>query len=150
MKRSILPVALLAMIIVGGCGDPGSEETGSKSPIVGTWLRVQSETRVGTDAWAEDKDSACLSDDTEVYGADGTFEAHSGTMRCSAGTTTDTGVIRGTWRLTANDTKIIYTYQGFKGEYDATLESLDATQMIRSWSTLDTAGTQMRVTFEKQ
>ena len=149
MKVRILAAIGLAMI-VSGCSDGAAGSSGSTSPVVGTWGRVKSETRVGTDAWADDKNSACLADEMEVYHADGTFESHSGTIRCSAGTTVDTGILRGTWRLTANDTKIVYTYVGFKGEYDATIERLEGTQMTRNWSTLDTKNTQMRVTFAKQ
>ncbi len=137
----------LAMI-VGACG--GNGDSGSTSPIVGTWKRVKSESRVGTAAWAEDPKDACYNDDVEVYGADGKYELFPGTLRCGAPTSTsDTSSVRGTWRLAAGDTKIVYTYEGIPGEYDSAIENLGSTQLIRSWSTLDTKGTQARATYEK-
>ncbi|MES2644811.1 MAG: lipocalin family protein [Myxococcota bacterium] len=135
---SLSGIGLCALLTLCGCAD--------EQPIVGTWAQTGSESRVGDDEWAELDDAACRLDNTEEYGEDGSWVLYDGTDQCGAGT----GIVRGTWQLAASDTKIVYTYEGAAGEYESTVESLTSTELVLTNSTGDTAGTQVRSTYEKQ
>ena len=117
------------------------------SPIVGAWTQTKSEERIGTADWAVAKDAACRTDNTEEYGAGGDFTLYDGTIRCGSG---GTGISKGTWRLTAANTTLIFTYAGASGEYVSTVDSLTATDMVLTFATGETNGQQIRSTYRKR
>lgn len=143
MKLLKLYILLFASALLFSCGDDDSSE--NKSPITGTWKTVSYETREGAGEW-EPTDEACRLDDTEEYKADGSWTKYDGTNQCSAGT----GIIKGTWALTASDTKIVYTYDGFEGEYESTVEQLSEQALIITSSAGDLDNTQYRATYIKK
>lgn len=134
-------ITMLLTLLLFGCG----KEEDAQSPIIGTWQVVSYETRTGGGSWSPSPET-CRLDDTEEYAASGRWTRYDGTDQCSAGT----GILSGTWKLRASDTKIVYTYDGFGDEYESTVEELSATRLIISWSAGDVKNTQYRTTLIKK
>jgi len=148
MKMSYAKETLsILLLLIAGCGADKSEDGSPPSPVVGTWLQTMEESREGTAAWAPVDDIDCRTDNVEEYADDGSWTLYDGTARCSA---SGTGILHGTWRLTANDTKVVYTYEGAGGEYESTIELMSDTDLILTHATGTLSGTQIRSTFEKQ
>ena len=116
----------------------------SPSLIEGTWYKVKIETRQGSDDFVI-QNAACQLDDVEEYTADQKWTMYDGPNQCNAGT----GITRGTWRLTAGNSKIIYTYDGYSGEYESTVQELTDSKLVVIFSAGDLNNTQYRYTFEK-
>lgn len=114
------------------------------SDIVGTWNKVSTETRTENTEWVADNRS-CLTDDTEEFRINGTWSSYDGTSQCNPGS----GVQNGTWTLTAGNTKVVFTYDGFSGSYESTVTQLNANTMVLTYSSGDIAGTQNRITYSK-
>lgn len=112
--------------------------------IIGTWKKIKSEERVGSTAW-QDVTEACQTDDTESYETDGSWAIYDGTYQCTSGS----GIVNGTWKFAASNTKVIYTYEGFSGEYESTIERLTETELVLTQSTGNIAGTQIRNTYTR-
>ena len=134
-------------LLIVACGSGESSEPAPEGPLVGTWHQTMSEGRVGSGTWSAVDDVSCRTDNVEEYDADGGWVMYDGTVQCGAG---GTGIIRGTWRLAAGDTKVIYTYQGAAGEYESTIELLSDSDLILTQSTGTLSGEQTRNTYEKQ
>lgn len=139
-SRLIVGVALCAA--THGC----SSDSDAARRLLGTWQQTNSESRVGANPWKPASDLACRSDNTEEYGEDDAWTLFDGTNQCGSGAS----IVRGTWRLAAADTKIVYTYERATGEYESTVESLTDTDLILTNSTGDLAGTQTRSTYRKR
>lgn len=139
--RNILLLGLLAVLLTG-CK---KEDENNISPIVGTWHVVAYETRAGNANWTTSV-GTCRLDDIEEYEANGRWTLYDGTDQCEAGT----GITRGTWELRASNTKIVYTYDAFDGEYESTVEELSDSRLVISWSAGDLDNTQYRLTFRKE
>ena len=105
-----------------------------------------SENRIGSGAWSTADDVTCRTDNVEEYAADGGWILYDGTIQCGQG---GTGIVHGTWRLAASDTKVVYTYEGASSEYEATVELMTETQLILTYSTGATSGMQVRSSYEK-
>jgi hypothetical protein len=141
MKKNVPILLLLTLLFTVSCKK--SEES-KQSPLVGSWKRTKIESRTNANAWVIDT-RTCYTDDVEEYAADGAWTFYDGTKQCSAGT----GIKKGTWKLAAGDTKVIYTYQGVSGEYESTIETLTATALVLTQSTGDVNNTQVRTTYQK-
>lgn len=141
MKSSITTLLALAMVIVTGCK---KSEDSKQSPLIGSWKKTKIESKTSTTNWVTDT-RTCYNDDVEEYSDGGAWTSYDGTKQCSAGT----GIIKGTWKLAAGDTKIIYTYQGYTGEYESTIESLTENSLVLTQSTGDVKNTQVRTTYQK-
>ena len=114
--------------------------------IVGSWKRTKIESRKGTaTTWTLDA-RTCYKDDIEEFTKDGVYTLYDGTAQCSAGA----GITRGKWKLESGQSKVVFTYDGYSGEYESTVESLTATDMVLSNSVGDTQNTQTRITYQKQ
>lgn len=113
--------------------------------IVGSWKVIAYETRSNTSPNWEASSETCRLDDTEQYDADGRWTRYDGTNQCSAGT----GILKGTYTIQANNTKIIYQYDDFEGEYESTIESLTNDEFVISWSAGTTDNLQFRATFKR-
>jgi hypothetical protein len=135
-------VGLVLLFTSQGCGGGSA----AMQNIMGTWKQTNSESRIGTAPWQVAGDVACRADNTEEYASDGSWTLYDGTNQCGSGT----GIVRGTWRLEAADTKVIYTYAQYSGEYEATIEQLTDRDLVLSHSTGDVAGTQTRSTYVKR
>lgn len=132
-------ICLFIILTITSC-----EKDEDISPIVGTWRVTAYETRQGSGSW-QSTGEACRLDDTEEYNANGRWAKYEGANQCVIGT----GITRGTWRLTAANTRIVYTYDDYAGEYESTVEQLTSGSLIISWSAGNQAGTQFRVRFTK-
>lgn len=141
MKLKLFTLLSLLVLFLAGCKKDKEEE---KSQLVGSWKKTKIESKTSTTNWVTDT-RTCYNDDVEEYSDGGAWASYDGTKQCSAGT----GIIKGTWKLAAGDTKIIYTYQGITGEYESTIETLTATSLVLTQSTGDVRNTQIRTTYQK-
>jgi len=141
MKIKLFTLLSLLVLFFAGCKKDDEEE---KSPLIGTWKKTKIESKTSTTNWTTDT-RTCYNDDVEEYSDGGAWASYDGTKQCSAGT----GIIKGTWKLAAGDTKIIYTYQGYTGEYESTIETSTATSLVLTQSTGDVKNTQIRTTYQK-
>lgn len=89
--------------------------------------------------------TSCQLDDTEEYTSDGNWTAYEGPNQCNAGT----GIVRGTWRLTAGGSKVIYTYSGYSVEYESNVDQLGVTSMVLVHAVGETHNTQVKITYTK-
>ncbi|PZR21116.1 MAG: hypothetical protein DI539_08970 [Flavobacterium psychrophilum] len=137
-------ICLLFIVIpMVSCSDDDGKDSSGSSEIVGVWKKTKEETRQGSEAW-EDVTEDCDLDDTEEYEADGDWALYPGTVTCGGA-----AVINGTWSFRANKTKVVYTYDGFEGEYESTVESLTANKLVLTHSSGDVEDTQYRDTYTK-
>jgi hypothetical protein len=144
--KTILSLTLVMVGALPACSSE-SAESAAPSPVVGAWTQTTAEERFGAADWAVAKDAACRTDNTEEYAANGDFTLYDGTIRCGIG---GTGISKGTWRLAAANTKLIFTYAGTSGDYVSTVESLTATDMVLTFATGETNGRQTRSTYRKR
>jgi hypothetical protein len=141
MKIKLFTLLSLVVLFFAACKKDKKEE---QSPLIGSWKKVKIESKTSTTNWVTDN-RTCYDDDVEEYSDGGAWASYDGTKQCSAGT----GIIKGTWKLAVNNTKIIYTYQGYTGEYESTVETLTATSLVLTQSTGDVKNTQVRTTYQK-
>jgi len=142
MKKNLINLLAICLILFASCKKDKTEKT---SPLVGTWTKTKMETKTSSTNWTVDT-RTCYTDDLEEYGADGSWTLYDGTKQCSAGS----GITKGNWRLAANNTKIIFTYQAFSGEYESTVETLSETSLVLTQSVGDLANTEVRITYVKK
>ena len=135
---------LLCTVSFFSCSDDDNESTNTQvSDIVGIWRTTKIEERTAANPW-ENVTEACDLDDTEEYSANGDWALYPGTVTCGSA-----AVMTGTWELRANNTKVVYTYDGASGEYESTVESLGSDTMVLTHSAGDLANTQYRTTYIK-
>lgn len=141
LSFTLLCLMAASILLVTGCRD--DEET--PDPIVGTWQKSKVEKSTNGGSWT-DTTAPCELDDTEEYSSNGEWTLYSGPNQCSAGT----GVVRGTWRVAANRTKVVYTYDDVPGEYESTLDHLSGNELVIIHAVGDVANTQYKTTYVKQ
>lgn len=141
IKKTTILLFILSISLISCSKD---DDSAVSSPIVGSWEVISYETRQGSGNW-QNANQPCRLDDTEEYASNGEWTKYDGTNQCAAGT----GITLGTWELRANNTKIVYTYDGVPGEYESTIELLDEENLIISFSSGDLNNTQFRVTYVK-
>lgn len=140
LKISLYTLASICLLSFTACDKEEEAE-----PIVGTWQKSKVEQSTNGGAWSTSSEP-CQMDDTEEYASGGSWTAYDGPNQCSAGT----GIIKGTWRLAANGSKVIYTYSGYSGEYESTVEQLNGSNMVLVYAVGDNNNTQVRTTFTKK
>ena len=141
MKRSVLFV-LAAFFLFAGCR---KEDQKPENHLLGTWQKTKLESKTATTNWKE-MSQPCQLDDLEEYRPNGDWTLFDGANQCSA----STGIMRGTWRQEASNTKIVYTYDGYGGEYESTVEELSENKMVLVQSTGQLNGQQIRYTYQKK
>lgn len=144
--KNIASVVMLLVftLFVTGCSGDDSKEPVKKSKIVGLWAKTKEETRVGSSAWHETTED-CDLDDIEEFEADGDWTLYPGTITCGTA-----AVISGDWSLRANDTKVVFTYDDFEGEFESTIVELTDSKMVLTHSAGDLDDTQYRDTYIKK
>jgi hypothetical protein len=136
--QTLLVVICLSTVLLPGCKKDEADL------IEGTWHQVKIEQRTNANPW-QDNALTCNLDDTETFEKDGKWTLYDGLNQCQPGT----GIRTGTWRLTASDTKVIFTYTGVSGEYESTVETLTENNLVLSHSSGDQNNTQFRNTYTK-
>jgi hypothetical protein len=145
MKIKILVVfsiIFISSMLLFSCVD--SEKDNPE--IVGTWKVINYESKTQTpltDWYTADE---CRFDNLEEFLGDGTWTQYDGTLKCG---TNSGGLTKGTWRLAANNQKVIFAYEGFSGEYERTIEQLNETTLILSFASGTLNGLQNRVTYSR-
>lgn len=144
MKQSIIYLSFFFILIFFSCSDSEKEN----SPIVGSWNLISYEIKTENPPteWRPLGES-CRLDDIEEYNEDGTWTRYDGTNQCGGGNCI--GIYNGTWKFVANNSKVIFTYQGVPGEYESTVETLNGNTLVLSFSSGTTDGRQNRVTYSK-
>ncbi len=142
MKKTIQTLFLTfsMALLVTSCKKEKDE-----SPIVGSWQITKIETRITGQNW-QNLGQPCRHDDVEEYQSNGKWTYYDGANQCEPGS----GILRGTWKLAANDTKVVFTYEGASGEYDKNVESLTESSMVLLHNAGDLNNTQYRYTFTKK
>lgn len=140
MNAKLLSLATAALLIFSSCT---KEET--PSDLVGTWKKVLVETRNAQTDWQAD-DRTCWADDVEEFSENGNWTLYDGTSQCNAGT----GMMTGSWELTASNTKVVFTYDGVPGTYESTVVDLDKENLVLTYSSGDLDHTENRITYIKQ
>jgi hypothetical protein len=137
---------LLTAVLFVSCSDDSDEDNNpsGNSKIIGVWQKTKEETREGSAAW-EDVTEDCDLDDTEEYEAGGDWALYPGTVTCGSA-----AVINGSWSLKANNTKVVYSYDAFEGEFESNIEELTDTKMVLTHSAGDVDDTQYRDTYIKK
>jgi hypothetical protein len=145
MRMKKVLVGVLALMTLTACSSKGSSTPEESGPIVGTWKVTAFEERIGETDWAPNTADPCVLDNTEEYEGDGSWTLYDGNNRCGTA-----GIRHGTWRLTASNTKVVYTYEGIRGEYESTVESLTETELVLTRATGEVNGRQTRHSYRKQ
>lgn len=135
---TILTIICISLILITSCKKEGIDL------IEGTWHRTKLESRIGSGAW-QDETLQCQLDNIEIYEKGGVWKAYDGTNQCSPGN----GITTGTWKLTASDTKVIYTYDDYAGEYESTVEELTENSLILTHSSGGISSTQFKTSFTR-
>jgi hypothetical protein len=141
MKRNLIILLAIAFLFSTGCE---KEPVETQPSLAGSWKKMKVEKKTPATNWVSDN-RACLSDDIEEFAADGDWTSYDGTMQCSAGT----GIIRGSWKFAVGETKIIFKYEGYTGEYESTVETLTESSLVLTQSSGDLANTQVRTTYQR-
>jgi len=142
MKLINLLIMLSMLCIFSSCDK--DDEEGESSPIVGTWQVVNYERKTGVNGpWSVVSDLSCRMQERQTYGQSGQFSQVSGA--CSG----STAGISGTWKLSADQKSITYTYTNYSGEYVRTVEKLNDSELVISWDSGTTTGAYFRASYRK-
>lgn len=125
------------------CSDEKESDSSSNNLITGSWQKNKVETRINSEPWI-DITTSCNIDDVEEYEANKDWTLFPGTNTCNS-----ESIITGKWNLRANNTKLVYTYDGFPGEYESSIESLTQQNLVLTQNTGDVNNTQFRFTYSK-
>ncbi len=145
MKTTLLNALAIVIILFSSCEKKDETDPVTVSPLIGSWMKTKVETKTSSTDWKVDA-KTCYTDDLEEYEASGTWTLYDGTQQCTAGS----GITKGTWKFAANNAKLVFTYQGFSGSYESTVETLTDKSMVLTQSTGDLAKTEMRITYVKK
>ncbi|MNK06500.1 hypothetical protein D3C87_243990 [compost metagenome] len=137
-------MVLVFTLFITGCSGDDNKEAVNDSEIVGVWTKMKEEKRVGLAEW-QDVTEDCDLDDTEEYKSNGDWAMYMGTITCGS-----RDAMYGTWSFRANETKVMFTYDEYEGEYEKTVEELSENKMILSHNTGDVQDTQYRITYIKK
>jgi hypothetical protein len=141
LKRAV--VILISIILLVACVDLGKDDP----QIVGAWKVINYESRTTTPATDWYRGEECRFDNVEEFLKDGTYTLYDGTQKCG---TNSGGITKGTWRLAANNQKVILTYEGVLGEYETTIEEINESTMVLSFASGTLNGLQNRVTYSRE
>ncbi|MDV6170100.1 lipocalin family protein [Flavobacterium sp. DG1-102-2] len=144
LRSNAMICLLLGASLFVSCQDDDSDKGGSGNSIVGVWQKTKEETRLGSGTWQAVTED-CDLDDTEEYKSDGSWTFYPGTVTCGSA-----AVLNGTWKLRANDTKVLFTYDGVDGAYESTLEELTDSKLVLTHSAGDVEDTQYRDTYKRK
>lgn len=115
--------------------------------IVGTWRVNKIEKKTGNGVW-EDDASDCNIGSVEEYDKSGTWTYYPAPGSPCSGSTGMPSY--GSYRFTASNTKLMFTYDDTYGEYDKSVESITKTTMVLSHNAGTTDNLQFRYTFSKE
>lgn len=140
MRYNLINIFFILFLV--SCSDSTEEDL---PVIVGSWEVVNEEIKYPDSSW-ETSSEDCRFDNIEEFKPDGTHILYDGTYECGE---SGTAIAYGTWRLAANNSQVVFTYDGYAGEYPKTIEELDENTLILSWDTGATSGLQLRQTLLK-
>ena len=140
--KNLLLLLSIAVLFITGCEKKSSDD--DLSPLIASWKKIKIEARTSSTPWVIDN-RTCYTDDIEEFDSKGGWTSYDGTNQCSAGT----GIITGSWKFAVNETKIIFSYEGYTGEYESTIETLTENVLVLTQSAGDLNNTQIRTTYQK-
>lgn len=133
---------LIFSVLACSADDNSSSASEVAQKLTGSWMRTSIEENNGN-GW-EDITQDCDLDDVEEFSPDGVYIIYPGTDTCHGSM-----VEYGTWRLGAGDTKIVFTYDGYEGEYESTISTLTESYLEITHSVGDVNDTQIRKKYSK-
>ncbi|CAM3992402.1 hypothetical protein FLAN108750_03570 [Flavobacterium antarcticum] len=136
-------ITLLSLLSCSNEEDAVSVST-TKKNLIGSWTKAKVEKRTNEGQWTDITEN-CNLDDVEEYASNSNWTFYLGTLRCESGAP----VLKGSWNLAANDTKIIYEYDDYEGQYEKSIETITENVLIVTHSANDLANSQYRYTFNK-
>lgn len=147
MKTTIYTFCLLFLSIsfLSSCSsddDSTSYQSETASKLIGSWKRTSIESNNGN-GWT-DITQTCDLDDIEEFSNDGTYIYYPGTNTCNSSL-----VEYGTWRLAASDSRIVFTYDGYDGEYESSNVTINEGYLEITHSVGDTSNTQIKKKYSK-
>ena len=143
-QRLVLGFILVVFLSLLSCSKDEDSFTITKKNLVGSWTKSKVEKRVSDGLWADITES-CNLDDVEEYASNGNWIFYLGTLRCESGSP----ILKGNWSLAANDSKIIYEYDDYEGQYEKSIETITENVLIVTHSANDLDNSQYRYTFRK-
>jgi hypothetical protein len=141
--KLFLGLTLITMLLTTSCSKDDDTSSSVQKNLQKSWTKDKVERRINDGAW-QDITVSCNLDDIEEYQSNSDWTLFPGTNTCDS-----ESVTTGSWSLRANDTKIIYTYDSFSGEYESTIETITENVLILTQNTGDLNNTQFRFTYSK-
>lgn len=143
MHKLYLIVTLTLAFVATSCSKDDDSSSSTKNNLQTSWIKDKVETRTNDGAW-QDITTSCNLDDVEEYESNSDWTLYPGTNLCNS-----ESVTTGSWSLRANNTKIIYTYDGISGEYESSIETITENVLILTQNVGDLNNTQFRFTYSK-
>jgi hypothetical protein len=141
--KLFLILSLTMSLLLSSCSKDEESNSETKNFLLGSWKKNKVEKRINSNPW-EDITVNCNLDDVEEYESNSDWALFPGTNTCNS-----ESIVTGNWSLGASDTKIIYTYDAFSGEYESSIESISASSLVLTQNTGDLNNTQFRFTYTK-
>lgn len=135
-----------ALVILACDKEEEPKKSEIEQQLIGAWTESKIEELGEAGNWI-DFTRPCDLDDVSEFLPSGKYALYQGVNICEGG---DHTVLNGAWRLGSNDTKIIFTYEAYSGEYERSIESFTATQMVLKHATGETVSRQIRTTYVKK
>lgn len=134
---------LILALVATSCSKDDDSGSSVKKNLEASWTKDKVETRINDGSW-QNITATCNLDDVEEYQSNNDWTLYPGTNLCNS-----ESVTTGSWSLRANDTKIIYTYDGFSGEYESSIETITENVLILTQNVGDLNNTQFRFSYSK-
>jgi hypothetical protein len=146
MKTKILLLAFLSLTIIS-CDKEEEEKALSEKAqlLIGSWKKTKIESKKPNQNW-ENITRDCDVDDIEEFKNNGKYTLYPGSSLCEGQSNV---ISSGTWKFGANESVIIFTYDGYEGEYESVIESLSSTSLVVKFATGLTDGSERRTTYVK-
>lgn len=139
-------VFILALVFISCSEDPVENNySETEQKLIGSWEVIKYEESLDGINWSDDPNNYCVIDDVWEFTENNVMNYYDGAVLCN--NSSGTQIEKGTWKLTANETKIIFTYDGHPGEYESTIESLTETELVLVNAVGDIYGTISKKTF---
>jgi hypothetical protein len=139
--KLVLGLTIIIALVTISCSKEEDSSSSVQKNLQTSWTKDKVERRINEGAW-QDITATCNLDDIEEYQSNSDWTLFPGTNTCNA-----ESVTTGSWTLRANDTKIIYTYDGFAGEYESSIETVTQNVLVLTQNTGDLNNTQFRFTY---
>lgn len=145
MKTKQILFAFISIVLFSCEKEDEVKQSETEQKLIGSWNRTKIESRKPNEEW-QDITKNCDKDDVEEFQSSGKYVLYPGTALCND---QDGLLSTGTWRTASNDTKIIFTYDEYEGEYESSIESISSTTLVLKHATGLEDQSEIRKTYTK-